>query len=169
MNTSYCEKHPYHIPRLYVEGVESTEYLMLTNEMEAKVVRECSKEQHCFGKIIYGSAIDFIDLVEKRVKKGFVVLLPPGYDKGVFVPKDAPIEPIPVEGIRASIEVCEGEKLKKWDTIGFVLTGKHEMRRIKTHVEGIVVYIYSAPEGTYEKNIVFVSPREVVKYIRVRR
>lgn len=165
-----CLDSPYAIPQLYVEGEESDTYLVIEGD-EAWVTKQCLKSENsvCLGKRIYGSSMDFIDLVEKRVVRGFAILLPIDYANGLYVPRGSPIEPIPVEGIRVSLEICEGVKVKRWDTIGYVLTRKREMRRVKTHVPGIVVYIYSSPTGEREEDIVFIAPEEVVHNIRVRR
>ena len=165
-----CVKSPYSIPQLYVEGVVSDVFLEVRDGV-GEVTSRCSNEKDtiCLGKQVYGSTIDFIDLVEKRVTKSFVVVLPPEYNTGLFVRRGSAVEPIPVEGIRVALEVCEGVKVKKWDTLGVVLTRKREMRRIKTHVAGIVVYIYSSPIGEREEDIVIIAPAEVVKYIRIQR
>ncbi len=165
-----CIKSPYMVPQLYVEGVASDILLEIRNDV-GKVTSRCSNEKNsvCLGKQVYGSTIDFIDLIEKRVTKSFVVVLPPEYNKGLFVQRGSAVEPIPVEGIRVALEVCEGVKVKKWDTLGVVLTRKREMRRIKTHVAGIVVYIYSSPIGDREEDIIIIAPEEVVKYIRIQR
>ncbi len=165
-----CVKSPYAVPQLYVEGVVSDVFLEIKDDI-GKVTSRCSNEKDaiCLGKQVYGSTIDFIDLVEKRVTKSFIVVLPPEYNTGLFVRRGSAVEPIPVEGIRVALEVCEGVKVKKWDTLGVVLTRKREMRRIKTHVAGIVVYIYSSPIGEREEDIVIIAPEEVVKYIKIQR
>ena len=165
-----CVKSPYAIPQLYVEDVVSDIFLEIRDGV-GEVTSRCSNEKDaiCLGKQVYGSTIDFIDLIEKRVTKSFVVVLPPEYNTGLFVQRGSAVEPIPVEGIRVALEVCEGVKVKKWDTLGVVLTRKREMRRIKTHVAGIVVYIYSSPIGEREEDIVIIAPEEVVKYIKIQR
>lgn len=164
-----CIKSPYAVPQLYVEGVVSDVFLEIRGDV-GEVTTRCSNERGtiCLGKQVYGSTIDFIDLVEKRVTKSFVVVLPPEYSTGLLIQRGSTVEPIPVEGVRVALEVCEGVKVKKWDTLGVVLTRKREMRRIKTHVAGIVVYIYSSPIGEREEDILIIAPEEVVKHIRIQ-
>lgn len=165
-----CLDSPYVVLQLYVEEEESDTYLQVEGD-EGRITNQCMQGANivCLGKRIYGSTIDFINLVEKRVTRGFAIVLPPDYANGLYIPRGSPIEPIPVEGVRVSLEVCEGVKVKKWDTIGYVLTRKREMRRVKAHVSGIVVYVYSSPVGEREEDIVIIAPEEVVRHIRVRR
>ncbi len=161
-------RNPYITPRLYIEGLESSEYLV---EVEPGVYRrssKCSEGRRCFGKTVYGVALDEImDLLEKRVRRSFIV--EPGEPQGeaLLVEAGAHAEPIPVQGSRTVIEVLEGEQVATGDVIGLVVTRKYELRKIRSHVDGIVVYIYSSPTGPPDENIVFISPDEHVKKVRI--
>ncbi len=161
-------RNPYITPRLYIEGLESNEYLV---EVEPGVFRrsaECPEGRRCFGKTVYGVTLDEImDLLGKRVKRSFIV--EPGEPRGeaILVEAGAHAEPIPVEGSRTVIEVFEGDKVSAGDVVGLVVTRKYELRKIRSHVDGVVVYIYSSPTGPPDENIVFISPDEHVKKVRI--
>ena len=164
---SSCAEHPYHIPRLYIEGLESDEYLVL-EDSRARRSRECPRGSRCLGKAIYGVELDkIVDLVAKRALASFIVALPPRYEKGLLVEKGSHLEPIPLEGIRVALEACEGDRVEPGSTIGFVVTGKHEVRHIRSHVAGFVVYIYSSPYSRPDRSIVLIAPEEQVREVEI--
>jgi hypothetical protein len=163
---SSCARSPYHIPQLYVEGLEGEEYLVL-EDGEARRSRECSGGR-CFGKAIYGTLLDeIVDLVSKKALRSFIVVLPPDYREALLVEKGAHLEPVPLEGVRVAFEICEGSRVSVDSTLGFVATRKREVRHIRSHVEGIVVYIYSSPYSRPDRNIVLIAPEEAVRRVRV--
>lgn len=168
---SVClERNPYLIPSLYVEEMPSVDgYLELVGG-EAGIVEKCSGVGRCFGKRIYGVELEsIVDLVGKKAVRSFIVIPPEPDGDGLLVEKGTYVEPIPVEGLKTSVVVCEGVEVDVEDTLGYVFTRKGEIRRIRTHVAGVVVYIYSSPEGPPDQNIVLVAPKEAVKRVRVRR
>ena len=77
------------------------------------------------------------------------------------------MEPIPLDGIRVALEACEGDRVEPGSTLGFVVTGKREVRHIRSHVGGVVVYIYSSPYSRPERNIVFIAPPDSVKEVEI--
>ncbi len=163
-----CTGSPYLIPRLYVEGMQSDEYLILLDSV-ARVSGSCTGGR-CFGKAIYGVVLDdIVDIVAKRSVRSFIVVPPPDYKEGLLVEAGSHLEPIPVEGVRTSFEVCEGSEVKRDDTVAFASTRKQEVRRIISHVDGVVVYIYSSPVGGVERSIVFIAPKEVVRRVRIEQ
>jgi len=163
---SRCARSPYHVPRLYVEGLRSDEYLEL-EDGAARRVERCAAPR-CFGKAIYGSVLDeIVDLLSKKARRGFIVVLPPDYREALLVEKDTQLEPIPMEGARVAFEICEGDRVSVDDTLGFVATRKREVRHVRSHVEGLVVYIYSSPYSRPDRNIVLLAPEEAVRRVRV--
>ncbi|KSW11417.1 hypothetical protein CF15_00730 [Pyrodictium occultum] len=163
-----CHKYPYLIPQLFIEGLESSDYLVLRNGV-AQRSRGCPEGERCFGKAIYGVELEsIVDLVAKKSRRSFIVVLPREYRRGLLVEAGSPVEPIPLEGMRVVLEVCEGSRVGVQSTLGFIATRKLEVRRIRSHVKGVVVYIYSSPEAGPDKNIVLVAPEEVVKEIDVQ-
>lgn len=169
MRSNHCKEHPYYIPQLFIKDTTSSEYLVLgENGTRARRARDCKEGGECFGKTVYGVVLDeIIDIVEKRVVKSFIVVLPPQYTKALLLREGSHVEPIPIEGVRVSLEVCEGDKVDKNSTVGYVATRKWEFRHIRSHVEGVVVYIHYSPYGGIERNIVFIAPEEEVTYINV--
>ncbi|ABM80401.1 DUF2118 domain-containing protein [Hyperthermus butylicus] len=162
-----CHRSPYHIPRIYIEGIGSDEYLELVDSTARRTDR-CSGRR-CFGKAIYGTLLDEIaDLLAKKATRSFIVVLPPDYRKGLLVEAGSYLEPVPLEGMRVVIHVCEGDRVEEGSTLGFIATRKFEVRHIRSHVEGVVVYIYSSPEGPPDRNIVFIAPEEVVQTVTVQ-
>ncbi len=163
-------RNPYLTPRLYIEGLESHEYLV---EEEPGVFRrsgECPEGRRCFGKATYGVVLDeILDLLEKRVKRAFIVEPGDREGEGLLVEEGVHAEPIPVSGSRTVIEVLEGDEVKRGDVVGLVVTRKYELRKIRSHVEGTVVYIYYSPEGPPDENIVFIMPSDAVKRVKIKR
>ncbi|HIQ23757.1 MAG TPA: DUF2118 domain-containing protein [Pyrodictium delaneyi] len=166
--TPECHKSPYLIPQLFIEGLESDEYLVLEGT-KARRAEACPHGLRCFGKAIYGVELDsIVDIVAKRCTRSFIVVLPPDYRRGFLIEAGSYLEPIPLEGMRVALEVCEGSKVGVEDTLGFVATRKFEVRHIRSHVEGIIVYIYSSPESGPDRNIVLVAPEEVIEKIEIQ-
>ncbi len=167
---SPCAKNPYHVPRLYVEGLEGDEYLELVNGVARLRRGGCTGGGRCFAKAIYGTLLDeIVDIVGKKALRSFIVVLPPDYRVGLLVEKGAHLEPVPLEGIRVAFEICEGSRVAVDDTLGFIATRKREVRHIRSHVEGVVVYIYSSPYSRPDRNIVLIAPEEEVKRVRVEQ
>lgn len=163
------ERNPYATPRLYIEGLESHEYLVEEGEGVYSRSDRCPEGRRCFGKTIYGVELDeILDLLEKRVKKAFIVEPGDTPGEGLLVEKGAHAEPIPVSGSRTVIEVLEGDEVKRGEVVGLVVTRKYELRKIRSHVDGVVVYIYSSPEGPPDENIVFITPSDAVKRVRIK-
>ncbi len=166
-STGGCRQNPYLTPQLYVENLESEDKLEL---LDGEAVRGCSGRGRCFGKAIYGTLLEEIaDLLSKKARRAFMVVLPPDYDKALLVEHGTYLEPIPLEGMRVVIEVCEGDEVKPGSTLGFIATRKFEVRHIRSHVEGVVVYIYSDPEAPPDRNVVFIARREDVRLVKLRR
>jgi hypothetical protein len=165
-NPGLCRENPYYIPQLYVESLRSAEGYLVVEGAIARRVDSCEGE--CFGKAIYGSLLEeFVDLVGGEVIRSFVVVLPPDYREGILVPKGARVTPVPVEGARVSIEVCEGQKVRQGDTLAYALTRKMELRHIRSHVDGVVVYIYSPPDVKISTHILLIAEEGVVKVVKV--
>ena len=164
-----CSYSPYLVPRLYVGGLESDEYLV-PEDGDLRVSRSCEGSR-CYGRAIYGTLLEeLVDLVAKRVVRPFVVVLPPDYVKALVVEEGATLEPIPVEGMRTIIDVCEGARVREGDVLAYIVTRKYELRKVRSHLEGLVVYIYSSPESRPDRNVIFVAPGgEGVREARVRR
>jgi|GEM_PF-5888487 len=169
-----CYINPYSIPRLFVEdtGIADNEYLVLDpSENKATLVKNKApkKYEKVFSKVLYGSLLgEIIDTVAQRVVRDFIVVMPPSYKRGLYVPKQSKIVPIPMEGFRVSLEICEGMEISKGETIGYIVTKKGEIRHIRSHVYGVISYIYSDPASTLDKYIVFISPKEEVRFIEIR-
>ncbi len=162
-------RNPYATPRLYIEGVESNEYLVEEGEGVYSRSNVCPEGRRCFGKVVYGVVLDeILDLLEKRVRRAFIVEPGDKPGEGLLVEKGVYAEPIPVYGSRTVIEVLEGDEVKRGDVVGLVVTRKYELRKIRTHVDGTVVYIYSSPEGPPDENIVFITPSGSVKRVRIK-
>ncbi len=162
-------ENPYIIPRLYIRGVrEAEEYLVERSKGVFERRKSCSDASKCYGKVIYGTEIDsIIDLVGKRVLRSFIVEVPGEEGEALLIPEGVHVEPIPVYGRRVVMEVREGEEVKTGRVLGVVLTGKYEVRKIRSHVDGLVVYIYSSPLGPPDENIVVIVPRENVRRVKI--
>jgi hypothetical protein len=166
--SSECKPNPYLVPRLYVKGLKSSEYLVPIDSGQLRLDRSCRGE--CYGKAIYGTLLEeLVDLVSKRVIRSFIVVLPPDYERALVVDEGKPVEPIPVEGMRTIIDVCEGARVKEGDVLAYIVTRKYELRKVRSHVSGVVVYIYSSPESHPDRNVILVAGEDHVREARIRR
>ncbi|NPA04683.1 MAG: DUF2118 domain-containing protein [Crenarchaeota archaeon] len=157
MPGEYCWSSPYLQPKLYVEGLETVDGYALVKDDVIECSDACPSGAECLAKRIYGSELDsIVDLVAKKAVRRFAVLLPDG--RSIMVEKGATLEPIPLNGFRIHLEVCEGDEVDNEDVIGYVLTGKGETRTIRSHVKGLVAYIYASPQGPPDEYIVFIAP-----------
>ena len=79
--------------------------------------------------LIEGVAKESIEVCNERLSKC------------VTVRKGEEVAVLDAEGVEIYLSKDEGEDVKRWEKIGFSVTGKGESRTLKTPVEGKIVFI----------------------------
>ncbi len=160
----------YVFPEIFVEdaNIKSDKYILVENERgNIRIVEECGKPVEgisCFAKIPYDNALEIIlDIYSNKIKRSFIVKTKNNdllLVKSTSVPKV-----IEIKGWIVRILVTEGEKIKKWQRIAYVLTKKYETRTIKSPWDGIVTYIGYVFGEKPEHYVIIVVDEDDVKYL----
>ncbi len=163
-------KEDYVFPEIYVEDgeLESNNYLLLKDTGEkVEFSDNCNIENRevvCFAKVPYDNALELIvDVYNNRIKRSFITKTRDGrllLVKSSVVPKI-----IDIQGWIVRILVQEGDIVKKWQRIAYVLTRKYETRTIKSPWEGIVTYIGYVFGEKPEHYVIVMVDKDDVKYI----
>lgn len=62
-----------------------------------------------------------------------------------------------LSGSEVFVSVKEGDRVKRGDKLGYVITGKREVRSLRSDVEGFVVLVYEVPTSRPSKILVFIK------------
>ncbi len=62
-----------------------------------------------------------------------------------------------ISGNEVFISVKEGDRVKRGDRLGYIITGKGEVRGLRSDVEGFVVLVYEVPTSRPSKVLVFIK------------
>jgi hypothetical protein len=157
---------PYRFPRLFVEGKEGEEYALVEGD-EVRFVKE--KAPGALGKVPYELPLDeLVDRLAERARVTFLIHIP-NEEKAILVPKGTPIKLLKASHVKVGIAVKEGDSVEEGDTYAYGLTGKGEVRRLRTTVPGTVVMVHWEPYGGRDDYHVLVAPEGEVKVLRARR
>ena len=163
-------REDYIFPEIFIEntGIKSDKYILIEREEgNIRIVRECSKpaeEVSCFAKIPYDNALEAIlDIYGNRIKKSFI--LKTKNNDLLLVKSSSYPKIIEVRGWMVRILVTEGEKVRKWQRIAYVLTRKYETRTIKSPWSGIVTYIGYVFGEKPEHYIIVMVDKDDVRYL----
>lgn len=158
----------YEFPRLYAEGVESSEYMVIDLDRRTyRVVRGELVEAgggRVAGLMPYEAGWQLIfDPVEARVTRPFAVLIPWKGRVALYAREDLRLRLIEVTGIHVNLVAREGEGVRERDVIAYVVTGKGETRTVRAGVKGTILYIAWDPGGAPERYVYLIAdPDEVV-------
>ncbi len=163
-------REDYIFPEIFVEdtNIKSDKYILFESKKgNIKIVKECgepSEEISCFAKIPYDNALETIlDIYGNRIKKSFI--LKTKNNDLLLVKSSSHPKIIEVKGWIVRILVTEGEKIRKWQRVAYVLTKKYETRTIKSPWSGIVTYIGYVFGEKPEHYVIVVVDEDEVKYL----
>jgi len=159
----------YRFPIVYVESVESDEYL-IPNIANNRYKITKKPVENALGKTIYEKALELaIDIENSVTTRGIAVRVPWKGDKAMYVQQNTPVYVYEVGGVQTIFYAYEGDDLKKNDVLAYVLTGKGETRTIRVDHEATVLYIAWIP-GTHppkyvailveEENLIILEPEQ---------
>ncbi|MFZ8782899.1 MAG: DUF2118 domain-containing protein [Desulfurococcaceae archaeon] len=152
---------------VYIEDAESNKHVCFTGQKylyTKSLLKECSR---LFGEIPYESVVQFIDLERAVFTRSVLVLeedpVLPEFT-GLLVEKSAQLCLQEVRGKFIYFLVSESSQVKRGDIIAYHVTGKFEVRNVKSLCEGVVVLIIDMPWEVPRKALVVVTsePRRVV-------
>lgn len=152
----------YRFPRLFIEGKESNEYARVEGE---EVV--FGKEGD-FGKVPYEIPLEeLVDVLEERAKVSFLIHIP-NENKAILVPKGSRVKLL--RAVHSAVRGLpkEGEVLEVGDVYATGLTGKGEIRKLRTNERGVVVMVHWQPYGGKDVYHLLLVPEDQVKILRTR-
>ncbi len=149
---------------VYVEDVASTKYICLHNQKLIHVKKPLSIPlnicEKLYGEIPYERVLEFIDLENAMLRKGILILdedpsLPefPGF----LIEKNAQLCLQEIRGKFIYFLVGEGSQIKRGDVIAYHVTGKFEVRNVRSKCEGQIALIVDMPWETPRKSLVVVT------------
>lgn len=165
----------YAFPEVFVEDRGSNKYIILLND-EYQLTsnpEKVSKSEKRYGHILYENIVDeAVDLVEPRITRGFIVI--PHYTgedsmKAYIVEKNVKPCLIEVKGVYPHILVEEMDEIDEKDKIAYVITGKNEVRVIRSPCRGVVVLVINFPWEKPERYLLVVVGRDELREITVRK
>ncbi len=152
----------YRFPRLFVKGRKSSEY--------AKVVGNevIFGEEGEFGKVPYEIPLEeLVDLLEERAKVSFIIHIP-NESKAILVPEGTRVKVLRAVHTAVRGLPKEGEILEEGEIYATGLTGKGEIRKLRTLERGLVAMVHWKPYGGKDVYHLLLVPEEQVKILKVR-
>jgi len=163
----------YAFPEVYVEGVTpSNEYVVEINGsyLLAKTP-DFENAKRFFGHVVYEDILNSLDLIEATVKQSFLVIRKYGLPlmEGLLVEKNTKLCFIEVRGRYPVVFVSEGDNVDVGDKIAYIVTGKGEVRVVKSPCSGIVVLSINITWERPEKYILVVVDRNECRRVTIRK
>ncbi len=152
----------YRFPRLFVKGKKSKEY--------AKVVGDevVFGEEGEYGKVPYEIPLEeLVDLLEERAKVSFIIHIP-NENKAILVPEGTRVKILRAVHTAVRGLPKEGEVLEEGDVYATGLTGKGEIRKLRTLEKGLVAMVHWEPYGGKDVYHLLLVPEDQVKVLRAR-
>jgi len=152
----------YDFPRLYVVGVDSSEYMAIDLDKQAYMILRRSSSLReplvSAGLVPYESGWQLIfDPVDARVTRAFAVLIPWRDGEALYLAEGVRLELVEVSGVHVNLVAREGDEVGRRDVVAYTVTGKGETRTVRAGVEGLIVYIAWDPTSGAERYIYLVS------------
>lgn len=143
-------KVDYVFPEAYVEGVESHKYLCSLDDSYI-VTTTIYKDLNCkklYGLVPYEKTMEYIDLVEAYTKRSIAVLWSDkskgGYT-GYLLGEKTPLCLQEVRGSSIYVPRREGDTIRVGEYVAYTVSGKMEVRKVKSKCEGLIALIIDRP------------------------
>ncbi|WP_456471597.1 DUF2118 family protein [Methanocaldococcus sp.] len=154
------------IPKLYVEGEESDEKVVIENG--GKVIRFLDKgesyegEGKVLGKVIYDDFPNYILMGE--VKKDMLIVYEVGgVKKIIHIKKGTKLLEVPAEGYKVYPIVDHGCRILEGHRLAALQSRKGDIRFANTPVNGIVLFLREVPSKR-ENYVFYILPEEEIKF-----
>lgn len=152
----------YAFPEVYVAGVRSKK--CLCNESEKYIIVSCTSDLNActevYGHIPYEQVLNYIDSLEAKMRESVVVLQSRpdrAVYKGFLLEKGTSVCLQEISGNYVYLHVKEGMSVKKEHSIAHIITGKLEIRNIRSLCEGLVALVVDMPWKEPRKVVVVVT------------
>ncbi len=155
--------NPYAYPKAFVKDEPSEDRAKIE---QGKVILGREGD---YGKVIYEELLEkVVDLEQGIAKRDFIVVLP-NEDEALFVAKGTRLLLYELRGRGVYPAVKEGDEIKPRDSLGYVVTGKYEVRHIRSDTEGVVVHVHWSVGERPERYVIVVVDRNECKRLKVCR
>lgn len=150
----------YSFPVAYVEGVESTEYLIpILESRKYRLTGE--KIEGGLGRTVYEEALSAaVDLENAVVARSMAVRVPWKDDRAMYVAGGTSVHLVEVGGLQTVFYSYEGDDLEEGDVLAYVLTSKGETRTIRVEREATVFYVAWVPGSHPPTHVVVLVDEE---------
>lgn len=167
----------YRFPEVFVEGIENSKYIVEIDDqyilvLSRDVLDKYSGCKRVFGHIVYEDIAEYLDITKPATTKSFIII--PEYSgeeimKGFLVEENTDICLIEVKGVQPYVFPREGEKVKERDKVAYIITGKGEVRVVRSPCEGMVLLVINFPWEKPERYILAVVNKDDVREITIRK
>jgi len=164
----------YAFPEIFVEGEKGEKYIIRQNNEYYLVEHRIPKNYDTiYGHILYEDIIEkAIDLLSSRTTREFIVI--PKYTgakemQAYLVKADINICLVEVKGISPYVLINEEDIIDEGDKIALIITGKNEVRVVRSPCKGVPVLIVNFPWEKPERYIIVVVDKNDVRRITVRK
>ena len=160
----------YEFPRIYVES-ESPKGKQVIYELHdgtyvltSKVIENYKR---VFTREVYeNSHLKVVDVVGGKVLKSYI-LYTPKHRSWMLIEKNTPVSLVEIYGKRVRFLVAEGDKVLEDSKIAVIITGKFEIRNVRSPDRGVIVLI-SECFDVVERYVVVITGEENVRRIDVK-
>jgi hypothetical protein len=165
----------YSFPEVFLENISSDKYYIVEKNNEYILTDKLEKYtgyKRFFGHIIYEDILNYIDLTKPLITKSLIIIPrfnPEEEMKGLLVEKNTSVCLIEVKGVQPYVFPRESDFIEENEKIAYIVTGKGEVRVIKSPCKGIVLLIINLPWEKPEKYILVVVDRDAARQITIRK
>ncbi len=165
----------YSFPEVFVRNQHGDKYIVRRGDeyllVEDKNIVASSSE--FYGHVMYEDVVEkAIDLIEPLITRDIIII--PRYTNeefmnGLLVKNNTKPCLIEIKGSSPIIFINEDEIIDYEDKIAYIVTGKREVRTVKSPCKGRVVLVVNFPWEKPERYLVVVVRPDEVREIRIRK
>ncbi len=165
----------YSFPELFLENTPSDKYYIIEKNNEYILVekpRKYTGYKRFFGHIIYEEILSYMDSTKPFITKSLIVIPrfnPDEEMKGLLVEKNTSVCLVEVKGVQPYVFPHESEFIEENEKIAYIVTGKGEVRVVKSPCRGIVLLVINLPWEKPEKYILVVVDKDATRQITIRK
>ncbi len=152
-------------------GIPLSEYIVSENRLYV----DMNNYRYCpnpiegfepFREVMYNNLVDIAIDIEKGVTKTDIVV-DPRRDKLMLVLRDTPLSIVEAQGKRVYPLFREGDKVSINDKLFYIVTGKYEVRVVRSNTNGVVLYVSEVVPRTPQTFIMVICDESKVKWLEL--